>query len=260
MSKKKKKKKADVAQVARERRGSKFGFYLCNIILGLVILIVFAVLFIVCFCRVEKVRVEGNYVNNEAVLESYVMDDQYCVNAVYVVLKNTFKPRKDIPFVDSYKVRMTGLNELLITVTEKERIGVIPDEALGKYVYYDESGNVTEMSEMLLTNLVVINGVTLEDPEIGKRLPMDNTQRRNLLSIQKQLRQVGVEVSAINFMEDGSINMNYQAVVINIGTTTNLAQKMKRLPYILPKLEGMSGTLHLEEWTEENTDIVFEKM
>jgi len=44
-----------------------------------------------------------------------------------------------------------------------------------------------------------------------------------------------------------------------LGTTTNLAQKTKRLPYILPYLDGKSGTLHLEDWTEENTDIVFEE-
>ena len=260
MSKSKKKKKADLAQVAHERRSSRIGFYMMNIILGLVILVVFVALFIFLFCQVKKVKVEGSYVNNEAIIQSYVLDDKYSVNAVYVVVKNTIKPKKNIPFVASYKVRMTGLNDLLIKVTEKERVGVIPDEAHGYYVYYDEGGTVTELSEMLLSDLVVINGVTLDEPEIGGKLPMDNTQRRNLLAIQKQLKQVGVDVSAINFMEDGSINMNYQDVVISLGTTTNLAQKMKRLPYILPNLEGMSGTLHLEEWSEENTDIVFEKM
>ena len=260
MSKTKKKGKADLARVAKEKRTSKFRFYLLNIILGFIILIVFAALFIYFFCRVEKVTVEGSVVNDDAIIQAYIMNDEYSVNAVYDVFINTIKPKKNIPFVESYKVRMTGLNDLLITVKEKERVGVIPDEANGRYVYYNESGVVTELSEMLLDNLVMINGVTLEDSVIGERLPMDSTQRRNLLSIQKQLRQVDVEVSAINFQEDGSVNMNYQNVIISLGTTTNLAQKVKRLPYILPKLEGMSGTLHLEEWTEENTDIVFEKM
>ena len=38
-----------------------------------------------------------------------------------------------------------------------------------------------------------------------------------------------------------------------------MSEKVMRLSYILPKLEGMTGTLHLEDWNTENTDIVFEK-
>ncbi|MBQ5386446.1 MAG: hypothetical protein IIU40_05320, partial [Lachnospiraceae bacterium] len=169
------------------------------------------------------------------------------------------RPKKNIPFVASYKVSMKTLNHLVITVTEKERVGVIADAANGRYIYYDASGVVTELSELYLDGLLVVNGATLEDAVIGQKLPMDTTQRRSLLAIQKQLKQVGVEVSAVNFMEDGTINLSYQNIIINLGTTTNLAQKTKRLPYILPYLDGKSGTLHLEDWTEENTDIVFEE-
>jgi len=36
-------------------------------------------------------------------------------------------------------------------------------------------------------------------------------------------------------------------------------KKILRLSYIMPKLEGQTGTLHLESWTEDTTDISFEK-
>lgn len=255
---KKDKEPKEVSRV-QKKRPSRFRYYFLNILLGLVIFLVVTLLFIVCFCQVQKVTVEGSVVNDDAVLQAYILDDPYSQNAVYDVVKNFFRPKKDIPFVEKYQVTMKSLNHLHITVTEKERVGVIGDEAVGQYVYYNEDGVVTEMVTTLLNDLVMVNGVSLDQPEIGKKLPMDTTQRRSLLAIQKQLRQVGVSVSAINFMEDGTIHMDYQGVVINLGTTANLAQKMKRLPYILPKLDGMSGTLHLEDWTEENTDIVFEK-
>ena len=38
-----------------------------------------------------------------------------------------------------------------------------------------------------------------------------------------------------------------------------LTQKVIRLKEILPSVEGLSGILHLENWTEETTDIVFDK-
>ena len=44
-----------------------------------------------------------------------------------------------------------------------------------------------------------------------------------------------------------------------IGDTTKLTRKIERLKAIMPSLEGQSGTLHLESWTEETTNIVFDK-
>ena len=259
MGKAKKKEEPEVSRVARAKRPSKFRFYFLNILLGIMILLVLTAAFILFFCRVQKVTVEGSVVNDPAVIQAYILDDMYSGNAVYDVVRNKFKPKKNIPFVASYKVSMKTLNHLLITINEKEREGMLVDEANGRYLYYDAEGTITEISTTFLDNVVVVTGALPGDAEIGKKLPIENTQRRSLLAIQKRLKQVDVQVSAINFMEDGTITMNYQSIIINLGTTAKLTEKTKRLPYILPKLEGMNGTLHLEDWTEENTDIVFEK-
>ena len=37
-----------------------------------------------------------------------------------------------------------------------------------------------------------------------------------------------------------------------------LDEKIMRLQYILPTINGQAGILHLENWTPESTDIVFE--
>ena len=36
-------------------------------------------------------------------------------------------------------------------------------------------------------------------------------------------------------------------------------QKVIRLSIILPQLDGLSGTLHLESWTPETTDIIWDR-
>jgi hypothetical protein len=51
----------------------------------------------------------------------------------------------------------------------------------------------------------------------------------------------------------------YGNVSVIIGDTTKLTRKIERLKAIMPSLEGQSGTLHLESWTEETTNIVFDK-
>ena len=53
--------------------------------------------------------------------------------------------------------------------------------------------------------------------------------------------------------------VSYGNIEVVIGDTSSLTQKLARLEAIMPSLEGMSGTLHLEDWSEESTNIVFDK-
>ena len=56
----------------------------------------------------------------------------------------------------------------------------------------------------------------------------------------------------------GSMTVYSGKIEILVGNADNLAQKIMRLQYILPQLEGKRGTLHLENWTSETTDIIFD--
>ncbi|MBQ2504122.1 MAG: hypothetical protein II528_07350, partial [Lachnospiraceae bacterium] len=67
MKRKKQSEPMEESRVTKVKRVSKVRYYLLNILLGLVILITAAVLFIIFFCQVEKVTVKGSVVNNEAV-------------------------------------------------------------------------------------------------------------------------------------------------------------------------------------------------
>ena len=44
---------------------------------------------------------------------------------------------------------------------------------------------------------------------------------------------------------------------MKLGDTEELTEKVVRLEKIMPNLEGLSGTLHMEDWTEDTTDITF---
>ena len=63
----------------------------------------------------------------------------------------------------------------------------------------------------------------------------------------------------IAYSEDKTYRLEYGSVEALLGSAQNVSDKVLRLSYILPKLEGMSGRLHLEGWTENTTDISFEK-
>ena len=76
-------------------------YYLGNIILCLVILIILFVLLSSVIFRVKTVEIKGNKIYSNAVVEDIILNDKYRNNGLYDVVKNTFFPQKDIPFVRS---------------------------------------------------------------------------------------------------------------------------------------------------------------
>ncbi len=63
----------------------------------------------------------------------------------------------------------------------------------------------------------------------------------------------------IKYGEEGNYVLNYGDITVLIGQARKLNEKVVRLSYILPELQGKKGTLHLEGWTENTTDITFEE-
>lgn len=242
----------------RERR-SRWRYYFFNIFLFLLIVGIISVSAIVFFCDTETVKVKGNTVASDKELEKIILSDKYDVNTVYAVVRNFIFPHKSIPFVESYRVDMQGRNTLVVTIKEKALYGFVLGNKKGTYVYYDDRGNVMEVSKLFLEDVFFVEGLVAKDPKSDKILPVGNTNVKTILIIQEALGRDNLPVQMVSFREDGTITFQVEKILVNLGTRMAISEKLKRLPYILLKLKGQAGTLHLEEWSEENTDIVFEK-
>ncbi len=241
-----------------KRKFSRFRFYFINILLGLVIfgIVVFALLFVLC--RTKKVSMEGTTLYATEDLEAYLLDGPAGTNALFATVVNRFTKPEDIPFLQEAKISMTGYNSILIKVKEKEMIGCLQLES-GEYAYFDGSGKVVEVSQRLLSDRIMVGGVTLKDAKIGEQVDIDKKQLDYLTALLEALRKYDVPVTLASLEENGGISVLYGTILISMGTQDDLEEKVMRLPKILPQLEGQSGILHLENWTKDNTDIVFEK-
>lgn len=243
----------------RIKRHSGVRYYLLNILLFLIILGIISAAAMIFFCQTSSVKVKGNTIGSDKEIEQYVLSDKYDENAVYATVRNFLFPRKDIPFVASYRVSMQSRNTLVIQITEKEPYGFVESEKGDAYVYYGKDGNVLEVSDRLLEDVFRVVGLTAKEPAVGERLPVGESNVKTILTIQEEINREGLDVAAITFSKDGTITFSTGNILVNLGTRANITEKLRRLPYILPKLKKQRGTLHLEEWSEENTDIVFEK-
>ena len=65
--------------------------------------------------------------------------------------------------------------------------------------------------------------------------------------------------NAVTYDEKNHITIKYETYSISLGNSYLLEEKIDRMLRILPQIEGLYGTLHLENYSSQNTDIVFEK-
>ncbi|SDH29529.1 cell division protein FtsQ [Pseudobutyrivibrio sp. 49] len=247
--------------MSRRARRRRKAFVLVFIEFVLAVVIVASVLGAGAYfmCPIKELSVEGTDLYTADEIKNYILDDEYSGNAVYAFFKNKLFPKGDAEFIDSFDVKMTGLNSITIVCNEKKILGYIYQED-GKYVYFNHSGEIVEISETFVDRgYMKVEGVVCENPERGEKLPIGKEQIGYLTSLIKILNKNDLMPNVVSYDEDGRIILSYDTYNIALGSSVYLEEKIDRALRILPQLDGMTGTLHLENYSSANTDIVFEK-
>ena len=86
----------------------------------------------------------------------------------------------------------------------------------------------------------------------------DDTIFSEILSITQLVNKYNLSVDRIFFGADKTLTLYFEEVKAAFGTGENLEAKVMELQYMLPELEGKSGTLRMENYTEETKTITFE--
>ena len=230
------------------------------IFLIVVLLIVLAVYIVTNVFTVEKVVVEGNLLYSDAQIEEIVLNDEYSWNSLYVTLKYRFMDIGEVPFVDEMEISLDGPHTLHVKVYEKGILGYIYIPILGQNAYFDKDGFVVETSQERIPDIPQITGVKCDEVTLYEQLPLEDVSiLRQILNLSQTLKKYDLLPNEITFISPKNVEVYYGDIRVIVGGEENLSQKIIRLSGILPQLSGLSGTLHLENWTEETTDILFDK-
>lgn len=207
---------------------------------------------------VKDVSVKGNEIYTDKQIEDWVLDEKYSWNSLYVYFENKLNKTEEIPFVDSLQIRLKSPQKLEITVVEKGILGYLYIPSLGKNAYFDKDGFVVELSSQVIDGVTKINGLSVESAELYKKLSIGDNSKllRTLLNVTQLLKKYD-RVPEMIYIKDGNVYLIYGQIQVNLGGGTDLNEKILRMDQILPQLDGMSGTLHVETWSENNTDIYF---
>lgn len=230
------------------------------IILTILLILAVAALVVVKVFTVERVVVTGNDLYQDEMIREWVLNDEYSWNSLYVYLKYRFREPEAIPFVDTMEITMKPPHTVEIHVYEKGLLGYLYLDSLGKNAYFDKDGFVVETSSEVIEEVPRVSGLKVDAVVLYERLPIkDSKVLKNLLSLTQTLKKYELVPDHIICGEDKTYTLEYGSVKVLLGTAVNFSDKILRMTKIMPQLEGMSGTLHLESWTQNTTDITFKK-
>lgn len=230
------------------------------IFLTLVLVLAAAAFVVLNVYTVENVVVEGNELYSDEQIKSLVLNDEYSWNSLYVELKYRIREIGDVPFVDAMEISLDDPHTVHIVVYEKGILGSFYIETIGQNAYFDKDGFVVETTADVIEGVSRVTGISCDEVVLYEKLPLeDENLLSNLLALTQMLNKYNLLPQEIHY--DGNLRptLTYDSITVEVGTDEYLSQKVVRLSAILPQLSGLSGTLHLETWTPDTTDIIFDR-
>lgn len=207
---------------------------------------------------VTNVRVEGNEHYTDEQIKDMVVDGKYGDSTLYLYLKYRNKEIKDVPFIETMEVELESADTIRIHVYEKSIAGYV--EFLGRYLYFDKDGVVVESSTEQISGIPYVTGLQFDHVILYEKLPVENEEIfRLILNITQLLTKYGISTDRIYFDSAYDITLYFENVRIIIGNSNNLDEKINKLQYLLPELQGMNGTLHMENYSSDTETFTFRK-
>ncbi|MCI8551057.1 MAG: cell division protein FtsQ [Lachnospiraceae bacterium] len=197
--------------------------------------------------RISDITVVGNTRYTEEELLSMVFSGNEDRNTFYALYRNQFGKREDIPFVEKYSVKVTGLHSAQIIVYEKSLAGCI--EYMGSYMYFDREGTIVESSRELEPQIPLVTGIKFQSIVMYEKLPVeDDTVFAEILNLSQLLGQFQLFAERMDFDSENKVTLIMGDIRVVLGDADHMAGKVKELHDMYPELSGRSGTVYLDEY------------
>ena len=222
-------------------------------IIGAVLLLVAAVLAGILAAvwnhyRIERVYVTGNTQYSEEEIKELVMDGPLSENALYLSWKYKKRTSEDLPFVEKVEVEILDPNTVRIKVYEKAIAGYI--EYVGQYIYFSRDGTVVEASDERIAGIPEVRGLTFDQIVLYQKLKTENDEVfEQILNTTQLLSKYGLTADKIFFDKNYNMTLFFGGVRVLLGQNTFIDEKIANLQFIIPHLQGKSGTIDMSSYT-----------
>lgn len=230
------------------------------IIFVMAIVVLILVIAVLAIQRIDKddIVIEGNEKYTKEEMIEYIFNDEWDRNPFVLYYNTKFGKIKEIPFVDTYEVEITSLDSVKITVYEKKIIGYV--SYMGTNMYFDKDGVVVESSLKCLEGIPPVTGLEFENIVLNEKLPVEDEDVFNVvLDTTQSLQKYKINADKIYISEDTEVTLYIGEIEVLLGKDSDMNDKIRSLNDMLPNIEGMSGTLDIREYNDNNTGYTFKK-
>ncbi len=226
----------------------------------LVALIVIAVFVVFGLFRVREVDVIGNEFYTPAQIEDMVMRGSLGENSLYLKWKYSQEgAADDLVFLNGVEVSLINPYHIAIRVYEKDIVGYLTYS--GSFVYFDKDGIVVDISQELKEGVPAYSGISIGQPAEEKLLPVDDKDFLNdIIEETSLLHEIGIEPKQVHYDENHEMILYFaKDLRALMGKNSYMEEKLTNLLSLFPKMEGLSGTLHMEDFNSDTSTITFKK-
>ncbi|MDO5417456.1 MAG: cell division protein FtsQ [Lachnospiraceae bacterium] len=213
-----------------------------------------AVILAVVSMRVTTVTVTGNRKYTAEQIENLLFDSRLDRNSLYCYYENRFRPHKQIPFVEDYKIVFQGPSRVEVIVYEKSVVGYV--SYMSSYMYFDKDGIIVESASSRLEGIPWITGLQFGQIVLNQPLPVANQQIfEQIMNLTQVLSVYEIQADQIRYDKHGNATLVMGEVDVYLGSNKDMNGKISELHDMLPELAGLSGTLYLDTYDETNSGM-----
>lgn len=206
----------------------------------------------------KDIFIEGNKKYTKEEMIQYIFDSKWGRNPFVLFYNTKFKETKEIPFVDTYEVEILSLDSVKVTVYEKKMIGYVT--YMGTNMYFDKDGMVVENSVEVIEGIPPVTGLEFDRIVLNEKIPVEDEEVFDVvLDITQALDKYEIIVDKIYISEDNEVTLFKENIEVMLGKNKDINDKVRSLNDMMPKLEGLNGTLDIREYNENNTGYTFKK-
>ncbi len=205
---------------------------------------------------IHTVTVEGNAHYTSEEIEEMVFQTPLDNVSPILSWKYQNKNITGVAFIESIEVTVVGNDSVRIRVYEKSLAGYI--EYLGQYMYFDKDGTVVEVSSQTTAGIPLVTGLKFDSVVLNEPLPVEDAEVfQYVLELTNLINKYEMTVDKIYFSPDLDMTLYIGDVMVSLGDSSLLTEKMMKLRDTYSQLDGLSGTLHLENYTGSSSVITF---
>ena len=217
------------------------------------VLLMAAVILVLYFVKVERFEVKRNQRLSASQITGLLYPEEEDTR-LYKVLYAWITGLPKNEAFESASVKLSGLTSAVITVSESAPAFVI---ATDSYVnYYNSYGIRLPEPEHIETACPKLAGLGFVRSEMLKKpvfSPENGAVFEQCLSIFRMASEMKLPVDHLRTGE-GQFTISFGTVRVSLGGYTDMLEKMHEISYMFPQYEGLSGTLHMENFDPDDPD------